>query len=200
MELSRIGDSDCYRTFVTFCSDKDAALAFAMSKATADKIFVRIEPAFTWRQPSDVERLANAASPGVNEPSLLLLNDHCLLKIFENLDLCDLAKLWRVCTKTRDLLEQFVLPNMDEYVFAFSPKENIKDLRRMQSELQCVGPFIAELRIFQPIALSPEGYAEYFSILAKHVGKSLHQIELETLASPAHVFSKEHVEIIRPLL
>lgn len=99
--------------YIQFSNAKDACIALKLEPAERNPMFTDIQPAFTWKQPSAMRQSTNDISP--ESPSLLILNDDCLLKIFEFCDFNTRLHLWNVCWKMRNLLEEFVLRKDDQY-------------------------------------------------------------------------------------
>lgn len=80
-------------------------LILVAEKEKPNKAILKIYPAFTWKQPKNVE----TPSPDADTPSLLVLNDNCLLVVFIYCCFDDCVSLWQVCHKTRNLLDKHIL-------------------------------------------------------------------------------------------
>lgn len=209
IDLGHTGVRAC--AYVTFTHDKDACLAMCMGKTGINrKIIQRILPAATKLQPtstmqqptSTTQQSADAASPNRNNTSLLMLGDHCLLEIFEYCDLHTLANVWKVCQRTRDLLEGFVSSKKNAYEINFTADKPEKTLNHVRGELECIGPHITKLRFAE------NSYSEfwtfghnvpfYLKACNEYVGRSLKELEL--YAIPLNIFSGRNLALVQPLL
>lgn len=158
-------------------------------------------PAHTWKQssamlPSDIDEL-----PHNDEASLLMLNDHCLLKIIEQCGMCTQVNLWKVCQRTRNLLKDFVLPKGRSYEIDFGYRVPEKRLKRVREEVQCVGPHVKKLRLSNGVYIHPEcavNFVPYLQQCKKYVGASLREVEFDRMSFD--IFLGRNLEMIQPLL
>lgn len=186
--------------YITFRSDKDACLATHVEKVISNDIFSYIGPANTWKQPSAIQSSANDASMDGDPASMLLLNDHCLLKVVECCDLPTQAHLWKVCKRTRSLIEEFVLPKVKSYEINWLRRGPQKRLKCVREELQCIGPHIKKLSLSDaPNARKcPLNLERYLQLCGKYVGAALKELEFKRLS--LDIFSGRKLESIQPLL
>lgn len=190
--------------FITFSHDKDACLAMSMGKTGINKKIIHcIFPVHKNEQPpSTIQQSVEDAPPNSDDTSLLMLNDYCLLKLFEYCDLRTLANVWKVCKRTQNLLESFVLPKKNEYVINFFTDKPEKTLKHVREELKCIGPHIKKLRFAE------EEYSNYWTfghnvqfylkVCNEYVGRSLKELELDIM--PWNIFSGGNLVLMRPLL
>lgn len=155
---------DCVSAHVSFHCDKDAnsAMLNELKGVNAlDAVIANIIPVLTWQHPPYYEMPPS-------QTKLNDLNDNCLLKI---VDLCDFnarANLWDVCQRTRDLLDEFVLPREDtEYsILIDRPNQSLPALERVREELKYIRSHVKKLHIRFPrgssIHLYPSNFRETF--------------------------------------
>lgn len=200
--LDRGGNQYAY---VTFYSDRDAYNAFSSGLCVENEIIIaRIAPASTWKQPSAIESSLSGATLNSDQPSLLILNDECLLKIFEYCDFSMHMLLWRMNRRMRKLLEEFVLPKVNKYKIFFHEGVPKMPLKRVREELQCIGPYVKELRI------SNWGYCDevnknfvenlerFLHQCKKYVGTSLRELRVDKML--LEIFSGKNLQLIQPFL
>lgn len=99
---------------------------------------LQIVPADTWHQP-DSHTLWNTINP--EKCSILHLNDDCLLHIFTFLDFDTLVKLAFVCTRFKNVLDEFYFPKrktLSIHVFHSS-------LNAIRLAMKCIGPYVERL-------------------------------------------------------
>lgn len=169
---------------MTFRNDKDACLALFVEKSEKHEMFTDILPAHTWKQPS--------GAPKNDETSLLLLNDHCLLKIFKYCDLHTQSNLWQVSQRTRKLVEAVVWPNVDAYTWHLVDGVSKIRLKRFREELQFIGPHVKKLRLEERYKIkTTANHDRYFHQVHKYCGESLKTLELHNLS--ADIFSDRNL-------
>lgn len=167
-----------------------------------------IRPASTWEQPLVIQR-AELKSKNESESSLMVLNDDCLIEIFKYCDTSSWANLWKVCQRTRDLLEEFVMQNVTEYEIGFHEGRPKKSLKRVHDELVCFNPYIKKLRLTEdadfmqeyncdPNAHYPVNLNRYLSECSKYLGSSIKQLQICQM--PRSLMQGGNLVSIQPLL
>lgn len=180
---------------VTFQKYKDAGSAMVSELKGENAMIANIIPVSTWRQPH----------PKIvpNEPSLLDLNDDCLLKIFGCCDFNARANLWKVSHRMRDLLEEYLLPmECTEYKITWTGGSNEQLLirKRVHEELPYIGSHVKSLRLESFTDFTDEGhYPEPVDLTLQdcieYVGASIDHLKLIRMP---HV--NQAMELIRPIV
>lgn len=88
---------------------------------------------------------------------MLHVNDDCLLEVFSYLDLDALVNMANVCTRFRNLLDNFIFAKFQMHtVFVFHVSLNL-----LRQTMKCIGPHLVHLCLrYQNHGIIPENYTE----------------------------------------
>lgn len=127
--------------YVTFSDSLAAIKAVDEYPETANEKF-KIQPADTWHQPG--ARQCPIETPADVKPrvSLHILNDDCLLKIFEMCDLETLSTAFDVCQRFRQLIQG----TLSKYR-SFTLDVGKKNLQQIRQTLRLIGSGINKLQL-----------------------------------------------------
>lgn len=162
-------------SYVLFQQSHSAFRAIRNGIMTASQL-QQIVPADTWHQP-DSWNMWNEIHP--NKDFILKLNDDCLFEIFKYLDLDALVQMANVCTKFKDLLNEFYFPKFKTHtIFVFHAS-----LKVVRQTMKCIGPHLVHLYLrYQNYDDSTANYnqSEYeervtYKVL-QNIGKSLKRL------------------------
>lgn len=214
LHSSNRGSDWAHWAHVTFHSDKTAysALIAELNYEGEMKLISHILPASTWHQPTINARAESIVANSPDEtsrPSLLILNDHCLLEVLSYCDLNTKANLWQVCSKTRDLLNQFELPTEKKdykILWDFSLRQPLQTLKRVQDELKYIGPHVVKLSLVAKANDITQFYRHTYPPALEHILRicskySVASIrELELVLMPNEIVEGQNLRFIRPIL
>lgn len=133
--------------YITFKFSATAHLAYVDNDATK-KVWSKfvVEPAPTWLQPftqlTKINQLP-AVDIDSNQPSLEVLNDDCLEKLFEFCDLNTIMCLLEVNKRFNGLIHQYGFRHITSFEIDFSKKT----LLNVRKALKCIGRHINKLKI-----------------------------------------------------
>lgn len=148
IESIEVLSSESGEAYVTFVSELSAYLALAHNDVQGRRstLLFHMQPADTWIQPSMIT--TNSMSTPMNDEQsspIFLLNEFCMLKIFDYLDLDTLVDLSTVCKQFNRLLHQHCFPRHRSYSIENGKPSIPMPLAKVRQTLMCIGPHLTEL-------------------------------------------------------
>lgn len=172
IELLQTGKPEAY---VTYTDSRDASKAFY--KIRAQRTF-QVKPAHTWHQPmgTDAESHLDNSKDGLEDdvPSILQLNEDCLVEIFERCDFETRVELSNVCKLFKDILDRYFFPQ----VHAMDLDLNEKTLGESRKILRCVGKHVQAMKIIAGSWLSDSDVERCIRKMCQYVGENIRALSL----------------------
>lgn len=142
--------------YVQFEKSQSAFQAFKMYQSGILPLskLLQITPADTWHQP-DFNPISDTVY--LDACSILNINDDCLLKLFQYLDLDSLVQLSLCCTRLQYLLHRFCFTKIKTHtVFVYQAPVNL-----LRQTLKCIGPHLESISLrYHKYMNAPQNYME----------------------------------------
>lgn len=148
--------------FVTFQTYEDATKVLKKRQHVIKRCKLRIRPADTWHQPKPecesnenkevngegAEPVAKEEEYDENAPSLMILNDDCILYLLEFFNILEMIKMHGTCTRLDSLIEMYC-QKFVKFDFGSLSLEMTSDLTLMNARdiLMFLGPTMTSLTI-----------------------------------------------------
>lgn len=124
-----------------------------------------------------------------------MLNEDCILKLFEFCDFDALVNLSHVCKAFYSLLHHYRLPHITKLKITDPRRNPSVTLARTRQILQCVGLYIEDLTVEWNEYSGNEKLTRYLQKIGQNIGKRIRVLRLNNL-----LLDDDLIEYIRPVL
>lgn len=145
-------------------------------------------PADTWHQPVDEDEMP------VDEtaPSLLVLDDDCLLNILDRCDVEMLSNVYDTCERLRSLVQREAKSRpLQRIILKISP---IASLRKTRQLLRFVGDIVEDLKLEFSYYQKPNNLERYLFKIAQYVNGKIERLTIIHLH-----FTDNLLDVLKPL-
>lgn len=165
-------ESYAYITYVDSMS-----VYHALRSAKGLKSGLQIVPADTWKQPAWNETQPQRLDD--RQISLNVLNEYCLLDIFNYFDLNTLIQLCNLCDRFSTIIHQRVFPKFKKIDFDFRRRAKVQlTISSFCETLLHIGRHIVDATIYFDMYEDPPNAVRIIDVFTKYVGESIERLEL----------------------